>query len=127
MTDKKNKLAKLIAEGAVNPEDLLEAEDLIQRAKLVRAAMEKIPNKVVFPVGMKTIRCYEYTDSAGEYSAWGACDISGNFTVECNWGGLHINGTCNLTDFGSMFTAFDEWEYPSDLKRFLESMVEQKV
>lgn len=122
----RSKLANLIAEGAVDPEDLVQAEELIERAKLVKAAMEKIPQKVVFLLGTKKNQCYNYTDSAGEYSAWGECDINGTFTVQSNWGGTHINGTCNLTDFSSIFKAFDEWDNPADLRRFLESMVKEE-
>lgn len=121
-----NKIANLLAAGEIQPADLVGANELIERANLVHAAMEQLSKKILFPLGTQSVTCYDYTDRAGEYSAWGNCNIYGDFTCCSNWGGDHVIGRCNLLSFDSIFNAFDKPEFSNDLERFLKSMLENK-
>ena len=120
-----NKLAKLIAEGTITVEELANAEKLIERAKLVTEGINACKKTLVFPFGTKEITCYEYTDSAGEYSSWGSCTNDGVFTCSCNWGGNHKTGSCNLTNFSEVFMAFENNEFAHDLAKFLRQQIEK--
>lgn len=71
-----NKLAEMIANGLIDPEDLIDAEELINRAKLVSEGIKACKKNIQFPMGETEIYCYQYTDSAGEYSSWGYVTIT---------------------------------------------------
>ncbi len=120
-----NRLAGLIANGTITVEELANAQDLIERAKLVTQGLEACKKTLAFPLGVKEINCYSYIDSAGEYEAWGQCTIDGIFTCYCNWGGNHVIGRCNLANFAEVFTAFDNDEFASDLQRFLLQQIKK--
>ena len=114
-----NKLATLIANGDITVEELASANELIERANLVTQGIEACKKTLMFPLGVNNINCYSYTDSAGEYEAWGNCSNNGTFTCSCNWGGNHVIGCCNLTNFDEVFLAFENEEFAHDLNRFL--------
>lgn len=114
-----NKIAELIANGNITVEELADAKTLIERAQLVKEGIEACKKTIVFPVGVKNIDCYSYTDRAGEYQSSGRYEHDGTFTCSCNWGGNHVIGKCNLTNFSEVFMAFENTEFENDLKRFL--------
>ena len=119
------KLASLIADGTITVDELAEARDLIERAKLVKAGIEACKKNIIFPLGEVVVQCYHYTDCAGEYSSWGTCTYNGWFSCSCNWGGDHIIGQCNLFDFKDVFMAFETGEFASDLERFLRQQIKK--
>ncbi len=120
-----NKLATLIANGDITVEELANAKELIDRAELVTKGLEACKKTLSFPLGANVIDCYSYTDSAGEYSSWGSCTSEGIFTCSCNWGGNHVIGECNLTNFAEVFMAFDNNEFTNDLRRFLLRQIKE--
>lgn len=120
-----NKLANLIANGEITVEELANATELIERAELVTKGIEACKKTIVFSLGKKEIECYSYMDSAGEYQAWGSCTNDGVFTCSCNWGGNHVIGSCNLTDYKDVFMAFENSEFKHDLRRFLTWQIEK--
>lgn len=120
-----NKLATLIAKGEITVEELASAKKLIERADLVTNGIKACSKTLVFPFGVSEINCYSYTDSAGEYEAWGTCTSDGTFTCSCNWGGNHVVGRCNLTNFTEVFMAFENSEFAYDLHRFLLQQIEK--
>lgn len=120
-----NKLAALIASGEVTVEELANAGELIERAQLVTKGIEACKKTLTFPFGVSEIYCYSYTDRAGEYSSWGYCSRNGIFACSCNWGGNHVIGTCNLTDFADVFMAFENKEFECDLRKFLTQQIEK--
>lgn len=63
--------AALIANGTITVEELANASELIERATLVKAGLEACKKTILFPIGETEILCYEYTDHAREYYAWG--------------------------------------------------------
>lgn len=115
-----SELAKFIATGKIPPEDLLKAQELIERAELVSKGIAACKQTIKFPIGVTEVDCYSYTDSAGEYESWGKCYQDGNFECWNNWGGNHRTGIVNLLDFTDVFIAFENEEFKYDLKRFLE-------
>lgn len=119
-----NKLATLIARGEISIEELAKATELIDRAKLVTEGIEACKKTISFPFGCTEVDCYHYIDSAGEYESWGKCTINGLFICSSNWGGPHVIGRCNLTDYAEVFMAFENHEFENDLKRFLELQIE---
>ena len=120
-----NKLANLISTGKITVEELANAKDLIERAQFVVTALEACQKNILFPIGVNEIPCYSFMDSAGEYEAWGSCTSDGTFTCSCNWGGNHVIGKCNLTNFEEVFMAFENEEFARDLKRFLNCQIEK--
>lgn len=120
-----NNIAKLISTGEITVEDLSNANDLIERAQFVTAALEACRRNILFPLGVTEIACYSYMDSAGEYQSWGSCKSDGTFTCSCNWGGNHVIGCCNLMNFAEVFLAFENEEFARDLKRFLNFQIEK--
>ena len=120
-----NKLATLIANGDITVEELASAKELIERAELVTNGIEACRKTLAFPFGVSSINCYSYMDRAGEYEAWGNCTTDGTFTCSCNWGGNHVTGRCNLTNFAEVFMAFENEEFAHDLRRFLRQQIEK--
>ena len=118
-----NKLAKLISTGEITVEELAGASKLIDRAQLVVKGIAACKKNLVFPLGVNVISCYSYTDSVGEYSAWGSCTSDGIFTCSCNWGGDHVIGRCNLNNFAEVFMAFEIDDFDHNLRRFLEQQI----
>lgn len=120
-----NKLANLIATGEITVEELANAKELIERAELVITGLKACEKTIKFSFGVSEINCYSYMDSAGEYESWGTCTRDGIFTCSCNWGGNHVTGQCDLTNFADVFTAFDNSEFCHDLKRFLSQQIKK--
>lgn len=120
-----NKLAKLIARGEITPKDLVDANELIERIDLVKKGLQACKKNIVFPLGVNEVQCYSYTDSAGEYQAWGTCKSDGVFSCSTNWGGRHVIGSCNLLNFEEVFEAFENRDFASDLRRFLLQQIEK--
>ena len=120
-----NKLAHLIAEGEITAEDLTNSQKLIELAEFVKKGLEACKKTLSFPLGISELDCYSYTDSAGEYSSWGIVTSDGVFTCYCNWGGNHMIGQCNLTDFSNVFLNMDNDEFKCDLKRFLAQQIKK--
>ena len=120
-----NELANLIANGTITVEELASAKQLIERAELVRNGLEACKKTLAFRFGESSIDCYSYTDFAGEYEAWGNCQIDGTFTCWSNWGGNHIIGKCNLTNFAEVFMAFENKDFAYDLHRFLLEQIKK--
>ena len=118
-----NKLAQYIANGFISVEDLANAEELIARAKLVTNALKACKNQILFPMGTEKIKCYDYTDRAGEYHAWGMCNLNGDFLCYTTWGGEHLIGKVNLNNFSQVFMAFENEEFARDLNRFLQEQL----
>lgn len=118
-----NKLAKLISTGEITVEELASASKLIERANLVINGLTACKKTLVFPFGVNVIFCYSYTDTVGEYSAWGSCTSDGIFTCSCNWGGDHVIGRCNLNNFEEVFMAFEIDDFDHNLRRFLEQQI----
>lgn len=123
------KLANLIANGTISVEDLANAPELIERAKLVTDGLKACSETLLFPLGKTELHCYAYTDRAGEYSSWGRVSRDGIFTCWCNWGGDHVNGRVNLNNPADVFMAFENEEFAHDLRRFLNEQIQkaQKV
>jgi len=119
------KLATLIANGTITIEDLANAPELIERAKLVRDGLDACAKTLLFPFGTNELHCYSYTDRAGEYSSWGSVTIDGIFTCWSNWGGNHEIGKINLNKPTEVFLAFGNSEFAHDLKRFLNEQIEK--
>ncbi len=117
------KLVEMIASGEISAEDLANAQDLIERANLVKQALEAVSKNLVFPLGVDNVSCYSYMDRAGEYYAYGMCSRDGVVRFYSNWGGNHLIGSCNLNDFSSVFMAFENQELAGDLRRFLEAQI----
>ena len=117
------KLAELIANGTVSIEDLKNAPELIERAQLVTDGLKACSKTLLFPMGTEIIKCYTYTDRAGEYEAWGNVNRNGVFTCWCNWGGKHEIGRINLNNPTEVFMAFENREFAHNLKRFLEEQI----
>jgi hypothetical protein len=122
---KMNKLAELIANGEIMVEELAGAPELIERAKLVKEGLEACKKNIKFPLGTSSVSCYRYMDRHGEYEAWGECTIAGTFTCSTNWGGNHVVGSCNITNYKETFLAFDKKEFAQNLERFLRQQIEQ--
>lgn len=120
-----NKLSTMIANGEISIEELAGATELIERAKLVTEGIEACKKTISFPFGSNEVNCYHYMDSAGEYESWGTCTTDGMFTCSCNWGGNHVTGRCNLTDYADVFKAFDNHEFEHDLRRFLQFQIKK--
>ena len=121
-----NKLSKMIANGTITVEELANASKLIERAKLVAEGLNACRRTIIFPLGnTESVNCYSYTDSAGEYEAWGECSVDGTFKCFCNWGGNHLIGKCDLTSYTDTFLAFDNEEFSADLMRFLKQHIEK--
>ena len=120
-----SKLAEMISNEEITVEELAGAKDLIARAEFVTKGIEACKKTLLFSLGETQIQCYSYTDSAGEYSAWGSCTNDGILKMSCNWGGNHQTGSCNLLIFKSVFLAFENEEFAYDLKRFLERQIEK--
>lgn len=120
-----NRLAELVSIGEITVEELANATELIERSKFVTEGLEACKKTIVFPLGCNEINCYSYMDSAGEYEAWGSCTNDGIFSCFCNWGGNHIIGSCDLTNFAEVFMAFDNSEFCHDLKRFLSQQIKK--
>ena len=120
-----NKLATLIANGEITVEELANAQELIERAKLVTNGITACKKTISFVLGVNKTNCYHYMDSAGEYESWGECTNEGVLTCYCNWGGTHEIGKCNLTNFTEVFMAFDKSEFAHDLSRFLQKQIEK--
>ena len=118
-------LKEMIANGTITVEELSNAPELIERAKFVNEALKACTKTLLFPMGATEIRCYDYTDRAGEYSAWGKVDRNGIFTCWCNWGGNHQNGSVDLCNPAKVFIALDDDEFGYDLKRFLTEQIEK--
>lgn len=114
-----NKLTDLILKGEITVQELANANELIERAELVTKGINACKKTIVFPLGVNEVNCYSYMDSAGEYEAWGSCTLDGVFTCSCNWGGNHVIGKCNLTDFSEVFVAFENSDFAHNLRRFL--------
>ena len=119
-----NKIAMMIASGEISVEELASVPELIERANLVIKGIDACKLTLNFPFGKDMIDCYDYTDTAGEYHSWGNCSSKGIFTCYCNWGGSHMTGACDLTNFSSVFIAFENSEFEYDLKRFLKQQIE---
>jgi len=117
-----NKFRQLLISGELKPEDLVGARDLIARAELVDRAMIGCKQAITFPLGTNEVQCYTFQDHAGEYEAWGKCSLNGEFVCYSNWGGNHEIGRCNLFQFASIFSAFDQPDFAQDLKRFCNKM-----
>lgn len=120
-----NKIAEMIMNGEINVEDLASVDDLIKRAKLVKQGVEACKKTITFPLGETSVKCYSYVDHAGEYEAWGSCDVDGTFTCSTTWGGTHVIGKCNLTSFKEVFMAFENDEFAHNLERFLTAQIEK--
>ena len=120
-----NKLAKLIANGDITVEELASATELIERARFVTEGIEACKKTLSFGIGVKRIKCYNFTDSFGEYHAWGDCTSDGIFTCYCNWGGDHEIGRCNLMDFAEVFMAFENKDFASSLRNFLCEQIDK--
>ena len=120
-----NKLAKLIANGEITVDELANAHELIERAQLVLKGLNACKSTIMFPLGITEVNCYSYTDFAGEYASWGTCNKDGLFTCFSNWGGNHVIGQCNLTNFTEVFMAFENAEFKHDLGRFLLQQIEK--
>ena len=118
-----NTLAQLIADGAITIDDLANGTELIERAKFVKEGLAACKQTLKFPMGITEIECYHYLNSAGEYEACGRVTNDGIFTCSCNWGGWHVIGRCNLTNFEDVFMAFEKSDFAPDLKRFLEFQI----
>ena len=119
------KLANLIANGTISVQDLANAPELIERAKLVKDGLEACEKTLLFPFGTDRLNCFEYTDRAGEYSSWGTVTRDGIFTCWCNWGGNHEIGRVALSNPGDVFMAFENEEFAHELKRFLQEQIEK--
>lgn len=120
-----NKLANLLINNEITAEELANIPELIERAKLVQDGTEACKKTFLFPLGVSSIECYSYKGIAGEYQAWGTCDISGNFICYTNWGGNHKIGECNLTNPAEVFLAFENSEFANDLRRFLQQQIDE--
>ena len=121
------KLANLIANGTISVADLANASELIERAKLVTDGLKACTQTLLFPLGTEELHCFSYTDRAGEYSSWGTVSRDGTFTCWCNWGGNHEIGRVNLNKPAEVFVAFDNYEFASDLKRFLKEQIQKAI
>ncbi len=121
-----NKLETLIANGAIDLEELAEATALIERAKLVSAGIEACKKTITIPLGSDSVSCYNYMDSFGEYESWANCGKDGVVIFYSNWGGNHEIGRCNITSFEDVYKAFSNMELAHDLKRFLEGKIEEE-
>ena len=119
------KLAELIEFGVVTIEDLANAPELIERAQVVNNGLKACAKTILFPLGATEIACYSYTDSAGEYSAWGHVTRDGMFICYSNWGGNHEIGRVDLNNSTEVFMAFEDREFSSDLRRFLLEQVKK--
>lgn len=121
-----SKIEELIASGDISPEDLVEAEDLIERAKLVQEGLNACKQTISFPLGKKKVQCYfqncETEDNEG-YNVWGECDTDGEFICISNQNGKHIIGRCNLLDFEKTFMAFSNEKFARHLKKFLKEQI----
>ena len=120
-----NKLAEMICNGEILVEDLANAGELIDRARLIRDGVDASRKTLVFPIGQTKVRCYHYVDSAGEYEAWGFVTWDGTFSCYCNWCGNHQIGEVNLFRFEDVFMAFEDEEFAYDLERFLREQIEK--
>lgn len=118
-------IMQLISEGKITVEDLASVPKIIERAKLVKEALEACSKTIVFPFGEYEICCYEYTDRAGEYHSWGKVANNGYFTCYSNWGGNHTIGHVNLFDSHAVLLALDDIEFSNDLLRFLTEQIEK--
>ena len=122
---KLNKLAEMINKGEILVEDLANAGELIDRARLIRDGIDACRKTLVFPIGQTRVRCYHYVDSAGEYEAWGFVTWDGTFSCCSNWGGNHQVGKVNLFKFEEVFMAFENEDFAPDLSRFLREQIEK--
>ena len=119
------KLAELIELGVITIEDLANAPELIDRAKLVNDGLKACNKTLMFPLGATEVACYSYTDSAGEYSAWGHVTWDGIFVCYCNWGGNHEIGRVDLYNPNEVFMAFENSSFAHNLQRFLLEQIEK--
>lgn len=122
----KNKLAELLANGTITVEELAGANELIEQAKLITEGIKACQKLIYFPLGTSEVECYNYTDAAGEYHAWGTCSSNGIFICSTSWGGTHELGRCNLNDAKSIFEAMDkDDELACNIERFLREMIQK--
>ncbi len=118
-------LSTMIAAGTISVEELANAPQLIERAQFVQNGVEACKKVLLFPLGVKEIQCYSYTDRAGEYHSWGTITHDGLFTCYCNWGGDHKIGSVGVTSYYRVFMALDDEKFASDLKRFLSEQIKK--
>ena len=120
-----SKLLDLLKKGEITLEEITAVPDLIERAKFVQQALEACKKTLLFPMGSITIPCYNYTDSAGEYEAWGEISHNGVLTMWSNWGGNHQIGQVNLNQPYDILKSLDDKEFGHDLKRFLDEQIKK--
>lgn len=120
-----SKLAELIVNGTISIEELADAHEFIERAKLVRDGLMACTKTLLFPFGKNEISAYRYMDRAGEYESWGTVSRDGIFSCWCNWGGDHEIGKVDLNDFNAVFLALENSEFTFDLTRFLQEQIDK--
>ncbi len=118
-------LIQMVANSTISVEELEKAPELIERARLVNQGIEACKKNLLFPWGVDKLNCYEYTDNAGEYSAWGTFNREGIFVCYCNWGGNHEIGRVNFNSPKEVFLAFENNDFQHDLTRFLKSQISE--
>lgn len=120
-----DKLEEIVLDGMVHLYELADTKRLMERMNLAKEGTEAC--KFNFANLKDSTMCYDYTDRAGEYSAWGMVKPDGNFTVWSNWGGDHKVGSCNLFDYNDVFLNLrpekdgDSMEF--NLTKFLKSQI----
>ena len=126
-----NKIADMIAKGMIDPEDLLSAEDLLKRLKLVSEGLKACKKTLQFPMNVTEICCYQYIDPNHHFRVWGRCSSNGLFKCFCDpplEDGYYKFGCCNLNDFESVLLwAFENRIFSYHLECFLKEQIEKAV
>ena len=120
-----NKLVRLIVDGTISVEDLAEAPEIIDTAKLAERGCEACKRTIAFCFGETEKHVYSYMDSAGEYEAWAICYNSGLCKFYSNWGGNSQTGQCNITDSKDVFLSLFNSNFRHDLTRFLQQQIDK--
>ena len=118
-------LAEMISNGTISVDELANAPELIERARLVTSGLKACHETLLFPLGVEEIQCYCYTDFAGEYHSWGIVNRDGVLVLYSNWGGEHEIGRVNLNDSSDVFFALEKKDLRYDLTRFLEAQIDK--
>ena len=122
-----SKIADMITQGLIDPEDLLSAENLLKRLKLVSEGITACKKTLQFPLGVTEIECYQYTYSNHDYRVWGRCSSDGLFKCFCDpaLDGSYKIGCCDLNDFENVFMSIEKKLFGSHLEAFLEEQIEK--
>lgn len=116
-------ITELIAKDIISVDDLANASELVDRAKLVNEGIKACKLTIKIPLGMGEVDCYHYEEEEIEYEIRGTIRSDGVFTCYCEWWDNWKIGQCNLFKPEDVFLALENKEFKEDLERFLKEQI----